>query len=181
MPSVLAPAPTLKVKLLAFSTGNGYDYASVSYASLFLTQVYLNFFAIPPCTQKSSTYTTADIPEKLRKIDLPQVKIVCIFMMTLFKSICLLFQTSGLNLYFASSFSQFVSLQLMMSSKQVEHWRTARNRHTSSLKIAATHNKQRHICPSVEMSKCWRQQTHFFARTSLVTWIIAVWLRWRFL
>ena len=100
-------------------------------------------------------------------------------MMTSFKSICLLFQTSRLNLYFVSSFSQFVSLQLIMSSKQVDICWTARNRHTSSREIAATHNKQRHICPSVEMNKCWRQQTRSFERTTLVTWIIAVWLRLR--
>ena len=74
--------------------GNGYDHASVSYASVFLTQVYLNFRAIPPCKPKTSTYTTANIPEKLRKIDMPQVRITCIFMTTLFKSICLLHTTS---------------------------------------------------------------------------------------
>ena len=161
--------------------GNGYDYASVSYTSVFLTQVYLNFRAIPPCKPKTSTYTVANIPEKLRKLDMPQVRITCVSLWRLHsKSICLLFQTSRLNIYFASSFSQFAYLQLIMSSKQVDVcWRTARNRHTSSREIAATHNKQRHICPSAEMSRC--QQKRSFARITLVTWMIAVWSRWRFL
>ena len=91
--------------------GNGYDYASVSYASLFLTQVYLNFRANPPCKQKSSTYTTANIPEKLRKIDMPQVKITFVSLWRLHSSwFVYYFKQSRLNLYFASSFSQFVPL-----------------------------------------------------------------------
>ena len=88
MPSVLAPLPPPPTQCRASRLrhwrlnlrciGNGYDYVSVSYASLFLTQAYLNVHAIPPCKQKTLTYTIANIPEKLRKIDMPQVKITCV-------------------------------------------------------------------------------------------------------
>ena len=78
MPLVLAPPPThthhpsppptlsrasrLRHWLLNLRCiGNGYDYASVSYASVFLTQVYLNFRAISPCKPKISTYTTTTL------------------------------------------------------------------------------------------------------------------------
>ena len=58
---------------------------------LFLIQVYLNF---PPYKQKLQLQIFL---KELRKTDMPQVKITCIFMTTSFKSICLLCQTSRLK------------------------------------------------------------------------------------
>ena len=149
MPSVLAPQP--KAELRAFGTGLWTFGASEMDMTTLLC---IPNTSLPEFSRYSAM--------KTKNFDIYKCKYswktaqnqyatsqnsMCIFMTTSFKSICLLFQTSQLNLYFASSFSQFASLQLIMSSKQVDIcWRTARNRHTSSREITATHNKQRHIC-----------------------------------